>query len=198
MGGGGVEGGEDRPRAGQEPVSRSSGGPEEDPASRVLERAELVRRHGRPREGRLVFTNGCFDLLHRGHASLLYRARALGDVLVVGLNSDASVRRLKGPGRPLLPERDRAWLLASLRPVDAVTVFGEDTPLELIRALRPDVLVKGADYEPDEVVGGSEVEADGGEVRLLPLEPGRSTSRLVARLREAAEGVGDADAPGSR
>lgn len=173
-------------------------GPRSEPESRILGQEELLRRYGRSRDLELVFTNGCFDLLHRGHASLLYRARALGDLLVVGLNSDASVRRLKGPGRPLLPERDRAWLLASLRPVDAVTVFEEDTPLELVRALRPDVLVKGADYEPEEVVGRSEVEADGGEVRLLPLEPGRSTSRLVARLREPAEGDGEAGAPGSR
>lgn len=141
-------------------------------------------RFGRPREPRLVFTNGCFDLLHRGHVSLLERARALGDLLVVGLNSDASVRRLKGPGRPLVPVEDRAYLLASLRPVDAVTIFEEDTPLALIRALLPDVLVKGADYRPDEVVGAEVVRAAGGDVHLLPLDEGRSTSGLLERIRQ--------------
>lgn len=132
----------------------------------------------------MVFTNGCFDLLHRGHLSLLERARALGDLLVVGLNSDASARRLKGPGRPLVPEEDRAYLLASLRPVDAVTIFDEDTPLALIRALLPDVLVKGADYRPEEVVGAEVVRAAGGTVHLLPLEEGRSTSGLLKRIRQ--------------
>lgn len=160
----------------------------DDPAGRVLPREEAVRRFSRPRDGRLVFTNGCFDLLHRGHAAFLAAAAELGDRLLVGLNSDASVRRLKGPGRPVVPEGDRAYLLASLRPVDAVTVFGEDTPLALIREVVPDVLVKGADYGPDEVVGREAVEGAGGEVRLLPLEPGRSTSALIRRVREAGPG----------
>lgn len=166
-----------------------------DPAERVLRREEAVRRHGRPREERLVFTNGCFDLLHRGHAAYLSAAAALGDRLLVGVNSDASVRRLKGPGRPVTPEEDRAYLLASLRSVDAVTLFGEDTPLALIRELVPDVLVKGADYEPHEVVGRDVVEEAGGEVRLVPLEPGRSTSALLRRIREAGPG-GDGPAGG--
>ncbi len=132
----------------------------------------------------MVFTNGCFDLLHRGHVSLLERARALGDLLVVGLNSDASVRRLKGRGRPLVPEEDRAYVLASLRAVDAVTIFDEDTPLALIRALLPDVLVKGADYRPEEVVGAEVVRDAGGIVHLLSLEEGRSTSGLLERIRQ--------------
>jgi D-beta-D-heptose 7-phosphate kinase/D-beta-D-heptose 1-phosphate adenosyltransferase len=130
-----------------------------------------------------VFTNGCFDLLHRGHASLLARARTLGDRLVVGVNSDESVRHLKGSGRPYMPVEDRAYLLASLRCVDAVTVFDEDTPLALIRALQPDVLVKGGDYRPEEIVGADEVHAVGGRVCTLPLEEGLSSSDLVRRLR---------------
>jgi D-beta-D-heptose 7-phosphate kinase/D-beta-D-heptose 1-phosphate adenosyltransferase len=132
-----------------------------------------------------VFTNGCFDLLHRGHASLLARARTLGDRLVVGVNSDESVRHLKGSGRPYMPVEDRAYLLASLRCVDAVTVFDEDTPLALIRALQPDVLVKGGDYRPEEIVGADEVHAVGGRVCTLPLEEGLSSSDLVRRLRGA-------------
>lgn len=155
-----------------------------DPASRILDRAEVIARFGPTRGDRLVFTNGCFDLLHRGHAAYLAEAAAFGDRLVVGLNSDDSVRRLKGPGRPVLPEVDRAYLLASLRAVDAVTVFEEDTPLSLIEALLPDVLVKGEDYAPDDVVGREVVESAGGELRLIPLVPGRSTSDLIGSIRE--------------
>lgn len=158
--------------------------PPDPPEDRILERGEAVRRFGRPRDHTLVFTNGCFDLLHRGHAAYLAAAAREGDRLVVGLNSDDSVRRLKGPGRPVQPEEDRAYLLASLRAVDAVTVFGEDTPLALVEALEPDVLVKGDDYAPDEVVGREEVEAAGGRLVLVPLEPGRSTSGLLRRIRE--------------
>jgi D-beta-D-heptose 7-phosphate kinase/D-beta-D-heptose 1-phosphate adenosyltransferase len=151
----------------------------------VLSRDDLLRRFGRPREGRLVFTNGVFDLFHAGHLSSLEAARAFGDQLVVAVNSDASTRRLKGPDRPFQPEEDRARLVAGLRCVDAVTLFDEDTPEALIRALLPDVLVKGADYEGREVAGADAVRAAGGEVRLVDLEPGRSTSDLAARIREA-------------
>lgn len=151
----------------------------------MLSRAELVRRFGRPRDGRLVFTNGVFDLLHAGHLESLERARALGDALVVGVNSDDSVRRLKGEGRPFQPEADRARLLAGLRCVDAVTLFDEDTPSSLITELLPDVLVKGADYAGREVAGADAVRAAGGELRLIELVPGRSTSALAARIREA-------------
>ena len=154
-------------------------------ADRVLSRGELVRRFGRPRDGRLVFTNGVFDLLHAGHLASLEAARELGEQLVVGINTDASVRRLKGPSRPYQPERDRARLVAGLRCVDAVTLFDEDTPESLIAELLPDVLVKGADYEGREVAGADAVRAAGGEVRLLELVPGRSTSELAARIREA-------------
>lgn len=154
------------------------------PAVKILGREELVRRFGRPRTGRLVFTNGCFDLLHRGHVEYLYEARALGDALVVGVNSDDSVRRLKGPGRPLVPAEDRALLVAALGCVDAVTIFEEDTPRELIAELLPDVLAKGADYTLDQVVGREQVEAAGGRVVLVRLREGYSTSALLQRIRE--------------
>jgi non-canonical purine NTP pyrophosphatase (RdgB/HAM1 family) len=162
----------------------------------VLERGAAVQALGRPRDFRLVFTNGCFDVLHRGHVESLAAARALGDRLVVGLNSDASVRRLKGPGRPLVPAEDRARILASLRPVDAVVVFEEDTPEALVRELLPDVLVKGADYDGEKIAGAEAVREAGGQVRLLPLLPGRSTSALVRRM--AARGVGLAGGAGTR
>lgn len=132
----------------------------------------------------LCFTNGCFDLLHPGHVAYLEEARALGDFLVVGLNSDASVARLKGPSRPLQDEEARARILLGLRSVDAVIRFDEDTPLELIAALRPQILVKGGDYTPETVVGREFVEAHGGRLVLLPFLPGHSTSRIEARIRE--------------
>lgn len=153
------------------------------PAAKVLEREALVARYGRPRSGRVVFTNGCFDLLHPGHVAYLDEARRLGDHLVVGVNTDASVRRLKGPGRPLVPQDDRALVLAGLAAVDAVTLFDEDTPLELIEALKPDVLVKGGDYELDGIVGREAVEGGGGEVRVIPFVPGHSTTDLIERIR---------------
>lgn len=153
------------------------------PAGKIMDRAELVRRFGRPRAGRLVFTNGCFDLLHRGHVEYLFEARALGDALVVGINSDDSVRRLKGADRPLVPAADRALLVAALGCVDAVTLFDEDTPRELIAELVPDVLVKGGDYSVDQVVGRAEVEAAGGSVVIVPLRPGYSSTDLVRRIR---------------
>lgn len=134
----------------------------------------------------MVFTNGVFDLLHLGHVALLEAARSEGAALVVGVNSDASVHRLgKGPARPVVPEADRARVLAALAAVDCVVPFDEDTPLELIRALRPDVLVKGADYAREEIVGAADVESWGGRVVRVPLVDGRSTSELVRRLRAA-------------
>ena len=136
---------------------------------------------------RIVFTNGCFDVLHAGHISLLEQARSLGDRLIVGLNSDDSVRRLKGEPRPYVTEADRARLLAALRSVDGVVTFTEDTPLELIRALRPDVLVKGSDYSEDEVVGASDVRSWGGEVALARTLEGYSTSGLIGAIKETAQ-----------
>jgi rfaE bifunctional protein nucleotidyltransferase chain/domain len=153
-----------------------------DPAAKILTRAEVMDAYGRPRDRRVVFTNGCFDLLHRGHVEYLHGARALGDALVVGLNTDASVRRLKGGRRPLVGQEDRALVLAGLASVDAVVLFDEDTPLALIAALAPDVLVKGGDYLPEDIVGRDEVEGAGGSVRVLPLVEGRSTSALIERL----------------
>lgn len=132
---------------------------------------------------RVVFTNGCFDLIHPGHVLYLAQARALGDRLVLGLNSDASVRGLKGASRPVLDERARALILLSLKSVDLVSLFDEPTPLELIRAVRPDILVKGGDYRPDEVVGREVVEAHGGTVRIVPFHPGYSSSDLIRRIR---------------
>jgi len=137
-----------------------------------------LRRQGK----RVVFTNGCFDLLHPGHIYILTQAKALGDVLVVGLNSDASVKRLKGPQRPILNEAERVLLLSALEAVDYVALFEEDTPLELIRSLQPQVLVKGGDWAPEAVVGKKEVEADGGEVVLIPYRPGFSTSGMIERI----------------
>ena len=135
-----------------------------------------------PRPKTLSFTNGCFDLIHPGHVQYLADARALGDFLVVGLNSDASVARLKGPSRPLQDEAARAAILLGLRSVDAVVRFDEDTPFELISALRPDVLVKGGDYTPETVVGRELVEGRGGKLVLIPFLPGHSTSRIEQRI----------------
>lgn len=135
------------------------------------------------RPGKLCFTNGCFDLLHPGHVQYLEDVRALGDFLVVGLNSDASTRRLKGPARPIQDEWARARILLGLRSVDAVVRFDEDTPFELIKALQPDVLAKGGDYTPDTVVGRDIVEARGGRLVLVPFLPGHSSSTLEQRIR---------------
>ncbi len=144
--------------------------------------SDAVRwRNGEPRP--VVFTNGVFDLLHVGHVDLLTAARAQGDRLVVALNSDASVRRLKGPARPVRAEAERAYVVAALECVDAVTVFDQDTPLELIMALRPDVLVKGGDYTPDTIVGRAQVESWGGRVHVVPLTAGQSTTRILEALR---------------
>jgi D-beta-D-heptose 7-phosphate kinase/D-beta-D-heptose 1-phosphate adenosyltransferase len=153
---------------------------------KIVGREELVARLGRPRSERVVFTNGCFDVLHRGHVEYLESARRLGDLLVVGLNTDDSVRRLKGPSRPVNPEDDRAYVLAGLAAVDYVTFFAEDTPRDLIVSLLPDVLVKGGDYRKEEIVGGAEVEAAGGEVVVAPLVPGRSTTAILQRAAQNA------------
>lgn len=161
----------------------------------------LTRKAAFPPGYRLVFTNGCYDILHPGHVDLLARARALGDGLLLGLNSDASVRRIKGdlpgPGRPVNGQAERAFVLAGLASVDFVVVFDEDTPLELIRAVRPQVLVKGGDWDVSRIVGREVVEADGGRVLSLPLLPGYSTTRLIERLAAAARGA-DGGAGGAR
>ena len=133
--------------------------------------------------GRVVFTNGVFDVLHPGHVDLFARAHMLGDALIVGVNTDDSVRRLKGLSRPVRSERERAYVLSALQYVDAVVLFAEDTPLELIRRVRPDVLVKGGDYTPDTVVGRDDVESWGGRVVIVPLVPGQSTTSIIEKLR---------------
>jgi rfaE bifunctional protein nucleotidyltransferase chain/domain len=141
-------------------------------------RLAALRRKGQ----RIVFTNGCFDLIHPGHVRYLRKAKEQGDVLVVALNSDASVRRLKGPTRPLVPQRDRCEVMAALEMVDFVAIFNDDTPYKLIAQLQPDVLVKGGDWTPDRIVGADIVRARGGTVRSLRFAPGYSTTRLVQRI----------------
>ena len=150
---------------------------------KLYERAALIAARGNwKKEGkRVVSTNGCYDLLHPGHIRLLEQARSLGDILILALNSDDSVRRLKGPTRPLLSERDRAEVASGLAAVDAITVFDEDTPRELIAAVLPDVLVKGADWA-HWIAGREEVEAAGGQVMALALEPGYSTTGIVEEI----------------
>ena len=152
--------------------------------NKLLQLNPLIRERERLRhEGkRLVFTNGCFDLLHPGHVRYLTEARTLGDALVVGLNSDRSVRLLKGEGRPILKESERAEVLAALEAVDYVVVFDEDTPQELIAQLLPDVLVKGGDWPLDQIVGRKEVEAAGGKVVSLPFVEGSSTSDIIEKI----------------
>jgi rfaE bifunctional protein nucleotidyltransferase chain/domain len=154
----------------------------------ILTIEEAILRFGREKRNgrRVVFTNGCFDLLHPGHIGSLEQARALGDALIVGLNSDASVRQLKGPGRPVLPERERAEILAALESVDAVVIFDESTPREVIARLLPDVLVKGGDWPGDQIVGREEVEAAGGRVVSIPLVPGYSTTEILRKIRAGA------------
>jgi D-beta-D-heptose 7-phosphate kinase/D-beta-D-heptose 1-phosphate adenosyltransferase len=139
------------------------------------------RRNGK----KIVFTNGCFDLLHVGHVKYLQEARQLGDLLILGLNSDDSIRRLKGPNRPLIGEEERAHILAALNCIDFVVVFDEDTPLEMISALRPDVLVKGGNYTPEEVVGRELVESCGGRVELINFVDGKSTTNIINKILES-------------
>ena len=152
--------------------------------SMVLERSLLAQicQQLRQQGKRIVFTNGCFDLLHLGHVDYLFRARALGDVLIVGINTDDSVRRLKGPQRPLRSQQERAALVAALKPVDFVTLFAEDTPAQLIAELRPHVLVKGGDYTPEQIIGAEMVRSWGGEVVVLPYVQGYSTTGLLEQI----------------
>ncbi len=152
------------------------------PRAHAIDLVERWRRQG----FKIGFTNGCFDLLHPGHVALLRQAKAACDRLVVGLNSDASATRLKGPTRPVQSETARAAVLASLAAVDLIVIFEEDTPIELIRAMRPQLLVKGADYRLDEVVGADLVKGSGGEVLLAEVMPGYSTSATIARFARSA------------
>ena len=162
--------------------------------SSVLTLEKAILRFGREKRNgrRVVFTNGCFDLLHPGHIRSLELARALGDVLIVGLNSDASVRQLKGEGRPVIRERERAEILVSLESVDAVVIFDDLTPREVIARLLPDILVKGGDWPGDQIIGREEVEAAGGRVVSAPIIPGYSTSAILQKI---CEGFGDKPQP---
>lgn len=136
----------------------------------------------RQKNKKIVFTNGCFDLLHLGHVRLLEKAKKLGDILVVGLNSDRSVRRLKGDSRPFFKEKDRASVLAALEAVDYVTLFSEPTPAKLIERLKPDILVKGGDYSQEQIVGAKTVRKNGGKVVVVPLVKGHSSSRIIRKI----------------
>ncbi|MBI3615930.1 MAG: D-glycero-beta-D-manno-heptose 1-phosphate adenylyltransferase [Candidatus Omnitrophica bacterium] len=149
------------------------------PLGRLVPVARRLKAEGK----RIAFTNGCFDLLHAGHLDYLKRIKAKADCLIVAVNSDASVRKLKGPGRPIIPAKERAALVAALKPVDYVTIFPESTPLRMIRSLKPDILAKGGDWKPDRIVGREEVESRGGRVLTIPFLKGHSTSRLIRRIR---------------
>jgi len=154
---------------------------------RVLTVEEMIVRFEREKRNgkKVVFTNGCFDLLHPGHIRSLETARGLGDALIVGINSDESVRTLKGEGRPVIPEQERAEILASLECVDAVVIFGELTPQRVVAQLVPDVLVKGGDWPGNQIVGREEVEAAGGRVVLVDVVPGYSTTEILQKIRES-------------
>jgi rfaE bifunctional protein nucleotidyltransferase chain/domain len=154
----------------------------------VLTLDEAILRFGREKRNgrRVVFTNGCFDVLHPGHIKTLEKARDLGDALIVGINSDASVRQLKGAGRPLIPQDERGEILAALTCVDAVVSFDETTPRETIAALLPDVLVKGGDWADNKIIGREEVEAAGGRVVSIPVVSGYSTTEILRKIREGA------------
>lgn len=155
-----------------------------DPHAKIIEPAALLEMLGRPRDHRLVFTNGVFDILHRGHVEYLHAARTLGDALVVALNTDESVKRLgKGEDRPVNNEHDRAFVIAGLGCVDYVTFFNEDTPARIIASLLPDVLVKGGDYKPEAIVGREAVENAGGRVVVIPFVHGHSTTEMMKRIR---------------
>jgi len=156
------------------------------PLSKIVTREEAVARVSEWNHKKLktVFTNGCFDLIHQGHVRYLAEARKLGDALMVGVNSDASIRRIKGPKRPVLPQEERAELIAALECVDMVAIFDEDDPGELIRQVKPFYLVKGADWPKEKVIGRETVEAMGGEVRNIPLVEGRRTSKIIESILE--------------
>ncbi len=154
----------------------------------VISRNDMVKvREQLKREGKkVVFSNGCFDILHRGHIEYLTKAKALGDVLLIGMNTDASVKRLKGPKRPVVGQEDRAFVLAALRVVDYVCLFDEETPYELIQAVVPDVLVKGSDWAIEQIVGKDIVEASGGTVRSIDFVPHQSTTDIIKKIASGA------------
>jgi D-beta-D-heptose 7-phosphate kinase/D-beta-D-heptose 1-phosphate adenosyltransferase len=155
------------------------------PKLKTLPQALAFLKRERKKGKKIVFTNGCFDILHVGHVRYLSQARALGDLLVVGLNKDSSVKKIKGPKRPVTREKDRAEVLGALAAVDCMVLFGDPTPLRLIKAIRPDVLVKGGDWKKENIVGAGVVEALGGQVRSLPFVKGFSTTGLIGKIKKA-------------
>jgi rfaE bifunctional protein nucleotidyltransferase chain/domain len=169
-------------KASRRPKRAVLGPPGRNPKIVSPARLVAIRRRLKAQGRKVVFTNGCFDLLHAGHIKLFREAKALGDILIVALNDDASLRRLKGPSRPVFPLAERLEVLSALADVDYVTWFGEDTPRKIVADLLPDVLVKGGDWTPDTVVGRAEVEAAGGRVAIVRLAKGRSTSRLIEKI----------------
>ncbi|HDP67350.1 MAG TPA: D-glycero-beta-D-manno-heptose 1-phosphate adenylyltransferase [Candidatus Marinimicrobia bacterium] len=141
----------------------------------LIQRVQIARRNGQ----RVVFTNGCFDIVHAGHIDLLEKAKSCGDILIVALNSDSSIRKIKGPDRPIVNETDRARLIAAIETVDFVTFFNEETPIEILREIQPDVIVKGSDYRKEEIVGYDFIP----EVKVIPLVPEQSTSKIIEKIR---------------
>lgn len=154
---------------------------------KILSRSQIDQTlaYWRFKDKRIVFTNGCFDLIHLGHIDYLAKAADLGDILIIGLNTDTSTRKLKGPGRPINDEHSRAMILASFFFVDAIILFDEETPYELIQQIQPDILVKGADYEPEDIIGYDIIMAKGGKVETIPFLPGYSTSNIEKRVRNS-------------
>ena len=153
-------------------------------AVKTLDEIMILRKQYKNENKKVVFTNGVFDLIHAGHVDYLIKAKSLGDVLIVGMNSDASVKRIKGNSRPILAEKERAFIISNLKPVDFVTIFEEDTPANLIQNIIPDVLVKGADWSLDKIVGREIVEANGGEVKAIQLVNDQSTSKIIKSILE--------------
>ena len=156
---------------------------------KIIESGNIKQELSKLREKskKIVFTNGCFDIIHAGHISYLKEAKTLGDILIVGLNSDKSVRRLKGVDRPVISEQDRAYVLANIKPVDYVVMFDEDTPYELIKEIKPDILVKGADYEGKSIAGSDIVESSGGKTVLINFIEGKSTSGIIKKIKFKAD-----------
>ncbi|MHB8580231.1 MAG: D-glycero-beta-D-manno-heptose 1-phosphate adenylyltransferase [Ignavibacteriaceae bacterium] len=153
-------------------------------AVKTLDEIMILRKQFKKENKKVVFTNGVFDLIHSGHVDYLVKAKSLGDVLIVGMNSDASVKRIKGNSRPILAEKERAFIISNLKPVDFVTIFEEDTPANLIQNIIPDVLVKGADWSLDKIVGREIVEANGGEVKAIKFVNDQSTSKIIKSILE--------------
>lgn len=154
---------------------------------KTLEELKKIVQQLKEKRKKIVFTNGCFDILHAGHLYCLEKAKRFGDILIVALNSDSSVRKLKGSGRPIIPEKDRAYLISGLSCVDFCIIFDEQTPARIIKEIKPDILVKGADYKKNEIVGQKTIKKEGGRVITIPLAAGRSTSSIIKKIMKSYE-----------